>query len=83
MQFTEFYATGTARRHMLDKHRVHWSEVEEVLSGPVRGLRAADVRGERRYMISGRTTGGRRLRIVVALESVDRIRVVTAYEIRK
>ena len=82
MKLDRFYATRAAREHMAAKHHVEWHEVREVLSGTVRAVRTRDVCGEKRYVINGHADSGRRLRIVVAGESLDTFRVITAFEVQ-
>ncbi|MBD3293089.1 MAG: hypothetical protein GF393_09205, partial [Armatimonadia bacterium] len=76
---TEWWASGSAKRHMLEKHGVYWDEVEEVLEQNPDFRRMRDVRGERRYLAQGRTTDGRYLTVVFALAGPI-ARIVTAYD---
>jgi len=49
---------------MLNKHGVHWDEVNQVMASAPQVLRGAERDGERRYRAVGRTTAGRRLKVV-------------------
>ena len=64
---------------MLNKHGVRWDEVEDILEQHLPFTRLGDARGERRYLIQGRTGGGRYLSIVFAREGPI-ARIVTAYD---
>ena len=79
MEINAWWASGAARRHMLDKHAVEWQEVEEVLRQDTPFYRSRTVRGERRYFVQGQTEGGRRLTVVFAFEGPI-ARVITAYD---
>jgi len=79
MRISEWWASGAAKRHILEDHQIEWYEIEEVLrAGPTleRGRR---VHGEQRYNLDGRTLAGRPLRVVVAFAG-SIARVVTAWE---
>ncbi len=63
------------------KHQVSWDEILEVLeSQPAIYHIYPSPKGERRYIAFGRTGGGRRLVIVMAIEELDTFRAITAYE---
>ncbi|HEY3397963.1 MAG TPA: BrnT family toxin [Armatimonadota bacterium] len=83
MFIKHFYATAKARKHIIDKHGVNLYEVEEVLAGDPTFWRIADVDGERRYRLIGQSAAGRRLKVYVARESDDTMRLITAYEVRR
>jgi len=75
------YATAKAKEHIERKHQVHWEEVLEALeSNPTIYRTYPSPSGERRYVAFGRTEAGRKLVIVMALESQNTFRVITAYE---
>lgn len=78
---TRVYATLKAKEHMEQKHQVRWEEVLEALeSNPPIYRTYPSLSGERRYIAFGRTGAGRRLVIVMAQESQNALRVITAYE---
>lgn len=80
-RITRVYATAKAKEHMERKHRVRWEEVLEALeSDPTIYRTYPSPIGERRYVAFGRTEAGRKLVIVMARESQNTFRVITAYE---
>ena len=79
----DFYATGKARRHMWDAHRVTWEEVCDALEEeepPVHETRSR--MGEARYVAHVQTSGGRALMVVLAEEADGMMRAITAMEPR-
>lgn len=79
MFLRDYYASDIAKEHMWQDHRVEWEEVREVLDEQPSLRRARTERDEPRYWADGTTVGGRALRVVVALESDGRARVITAF----
>lgn len=77
----DFYATKEAKHHMKQKHNVEWHEVEEVMwTNPLLRKTTPSPNGQRRYYTMGQTSVGRSLVVILAKESSDTLRVVTAYE---
>ena len=77
----EFRVSAAAAQHMLQKHAV---EVEEALeaaesTGKHYRTHAGSVR-DRRYVLAGKTAGGRRLWVAFDDEGNGRGRIVTARE---
>ncbi|MCS7265704.1 MAG: BrnT family toxin [Armatimonadetes bacterium] len=80
-RFARVYATAKAKEHMEQKHQVRWEEVLEALgSNPPIYRTYPSPTGERRYVAFGQTETGRKLVIVMAQESPNIFRVITAYE---
>ena len=80
-QIQEFWASASAQEHMLEKHGVSLEEaLEAAESSPVYRRARDDPRGEKRYMIPGKTHGDRRLWIIFADQGDGRGRVITARE---
>lgn len=80
MKITRLHATAHVRRKLVEKHRVRWHEVEEVMAQGLHPRRGKTTQGERRYTVVGRTAAGRRLRVIFALEGDSEACVVTAFD---
>ncbi len=83
----EFWASPSAQEHILGKHGITLEEVLEAAeSSPLYQPAKTDAQGsvnptgDRRYLIAGKTDGGRRLWIVFADEGGGRGRIITARE---
>lgn len=79
MRISRFYATDKAQVHILDKHRVEWYEVADIMYQGLPVRRIATVAGQRRYYVKGQTEEGRYLKVIFALEPPDTARVITAF----
>lgn len=79
LNITGWWASGSAKKHMLEKHNVHWDEVEDILEQHITFRRVQDVWGERRYIMQGRTGNGRYLTVVFAFDGFI-ARIITAYD---
>ncbi|HEY3396777.1 MAG TPA: DUF4258 domain-containing protein [Armatimonadota bacterium] len=80
MKITRLGATTHVREKLLEKHGVEWHEVEEVLAQGLHPRRGKNAPAEKRYSLTGRTTAGRMLRVIFALEDDGEARVVTAFD---
>jgi uncharacterized DUF497 family protein len=77
----DFRASVHARRHMLAKHDVEFVEAAEAAESTERQYRTySDDADERRYVVPGKTTDGRRLWVVFADEGDRCGRIITAFE---
>jgi uncharacterized DUF497 family protein len=80
MKITRVGATRHVREKLLAKHGVEWHEVKEIMAQGLHPRRGKMAQGEKRYSVTGRTTSGRRLRVIFALEDSGAARVVTAFD---
>ncbi len=80
MRVSRAYASAAVREHMLTKHGVTWPEAQQALRNADSVRRGRTVRGQRRYMATGRTHAGRRLAVIFTVEAPDAARVITAFE---
>lgn len=79
-QITEFWATATTQEQMLKEHNVSLEEVEEAaMSSPVY-QRQKSIGSEKRYVVPGKTSAGRRLWVIFADEGGGRGRIISARE---
>ena len=77
----EFYVTGRAEAHMLDKHGVVLEEAVEAAESSAHYRRTrSGTDGRSRLYVAGKTADGRRLWVVFADEGAGLGRIVTARE---
>ena len=77
----EFRASVSARQHMIVKHDVTPEEAAEAAQSTQQHYRTySDGIGERRYVVAGKTSGGRRLWVVFTDEGDRRGRIITAFD---
>lgn len=77
---TQWWASGSAKRHMLEKHDVAIDEINEVMETRPQPRRGKRRRGEQRYYVVGRTSAGRELLIVFRLVA-GVAEIITAWDV--
>ena len=77
----EFRVSAAAERHMIEEHGVEVEEALEAAESTDRHYRTYAGRpADRRYVLAGKTSGGRRLWVAFDDEGNGRGRIVTARE---
>jgi uncharacterized DUF497 family protein len=77
----EFWASTRAQHHMIVEHGVDLEDALDAAESTDRHYRAsAGASEERRYIIPGKTSSGRRLWVAFAVEGGGRGRIITARE---
>ena len=77
----EFYVPLAAEEHILERHGITSEEAVEAAESTPRHYRTySGYEGERRYLLPGRTSDGRRVWVVFVDEGGRRGRIITAFE---